>query len=431
MTDGNGGTATDSFVLTVLPINDLPTISNVTDKTTDQNTASGPHTFTIGDVETAPAALTLSATSANTTLVPTANIVFGGTGASRTVTVTPALNQTGTASITITVSDGTGGTASDSFVLTVAARRIPVLVAAYGFEEGSGTTAADASGGSNTGTITGATWSAAGRFGQALSFDGDDWVTVAHVPALGLTTGMTLEAWVRPVTNEPADWRTVMLKERPGGLAYALYADASSRLPEGTINTGGSDAASAVGSPRLPLNTWTHVATTYDGTQLRIYVNGVQVGSRAITGSIVAASGPLRFGGNAVWGEYFIGLLDEIRIYDGARTAVEIQTDMNTAVQGVNGPPTISDVPDQTTVEDTATPALGFTVGDVETPAASLTVAGSSSNTTLVPAANIVFGGSGSSRTVTITPAPNQTGTATITLTVTDGSGGTASDTSC
>ena len=97
-------------------------------------------------------------------------------------------------------------------------------------------------------------------------------------------------------------------------------------------------------------------------------------------------------------------------------------------VTAVNDAPTISDVTDQTTTEDTATAALGFTVGDVETPAATLTVTGSSSNTTLVPAANIVFGGSGASRTVTITPAPNQSGTATITLTVTDGDGGTASD---
>ena len=78
------------------------------------------------------------------------------------------------------------------------------------------------------------------------------------------------------------------------------------------------------------------MATTYDGTQLRIYINGVQVGSRAVTGSIVPASGVLRFGGNAVWGEYFIGLIDEIRIYDGPRIQAEIQADMDTAVQGFN-----------------------------------------------------------------------------------------------
>ena len=74
----------------------------------------------------------------------------------------------------------------------------------------------------------------------------------------------------------------------------------------------------------------------------------------------------------------------------------------------------------QTTTEDTATAALGFTVGDAETPAASLTVTATSSNPTLVPIANIVFGGTGATRTVTVTPAPNQSGTATITLTVTD-----------
>ena len=53
--------------------------------------------------------------------MPAANIVLGGTGANRTVTITPALNQSGTATITLTVTDGDGGTASDSFVLTVTA----------------------------------------------------------------------------------------------------------------------------------------------------------------------------------------------------------------------------------------------------------------------------------------------------------------------
>jgi hypothetical protein len=64
---------------------------------------------------------------------------------------------------------------------------------------------------------------------------------------------------------------------------------------------------------------------------------------------------------------------------------------------------------------------LVFTVGDTETAAGSLTVTRSSSNTTLVPLANVVLGGSGANRTVTVTPAANQTGTATITLTVSDG----------
>ena len=86
-----------------------------------------------------------------------------------------------------------------------------------------------------------------------------------------------------------------------------------------------------------------------------------------------------------------------------------------------NTPPTISNIADQTITQDTATGAIGFTVGDAETPAGSLTVTGTSSNTVLVPNANIVFGGSGTARTVTITPAASQSGTATITVTVSDG----------
>ncbi|MBX7208599.1 MAG: YHYH protein [Verrucomicrobiaceae bacterium] len=87
-----------------------------------------------------------------------------------------------------------------------------------------------------------------------------------------------------------------------------------------------------------------------------------------------------------------------------------------------NTPPTISTIPDQSTTQNTATSAITITAGDAETAAASLTMSGSSSNTTLVPNAGIVFGGSGANRTVTVTPATNQTGTSTITCTVSDGS---------
>src|SRR5439155_608295 len=77
------------------------------------------------------------------------------------------------------------------------------------------------------------------------------------------------------------------------------------------------------------------------------------------------------------------------------------------SVNSVNDPPTISSVPDQTTDEDPPTPALRFTIRDVETPADSLIVSGRSSNPDLVPDSNIFFGGSGSNRTVTLRPATN------------------------
>ena len=112
-------TASDSFVLTVnSTANTAPTISSIANQTTTQSVATAPIAFTVGDAQTAAGSLTVFGTSSNPTLVPSANIVFGGSGATRTVTVTPALNQTGTATITVTVSDGSV-TSSKGFVLTV------------------------------------------------------------------------------------------------------------------------------------------------------------------------------------------------------------------------------------------------------------------------------------------------------------------------
>lgn len=111
--------ATTSYQASGIP-NTAPTISSIADQNTTQNTATSAIAITVGDAETAATSLTMSGTSSNTTLVPNANVVFGGSGANRTVTVTPATNQTGTSTITCTVSDGSL-TTSTTFLLTVTA----------------------------------------------------------------------------------------------------------------------------------------------------------------------------------------------------------------------------------------------------------------------------------------------------------------------
>jgi uncharacterized repeat protein (TIGR01451 family) len=91
------------------------------------------------------------------------------------------------------------------------------------------------------------------------------------------------------------------------------------------------------------------------------------------------------------------------------------------AVSSVNSPPTISGIADVVTAEDTSTAPIDFTIGDVETPASALALSVSSSDTNLVDAAHIVFGGSGANRTVTLTPLTNQYGSCIITVRVSDG----------
>lgn len=110
--------AADTFDLVITPVNDAPTISAIANQVTAQNTAIAPIPFTIGDVETAASALTVTATSSNPTLIPNGNLVLGGSAANRTLTLAPAAGQFGTATITVTVNDGTT-TTSTTFSVAV------------------------------------------------------------------------------------------------------------------------------------------------------------------------------------------------------------------------------------------------------------------------------------------------------------------------
>lgn len=111
-------TASRAFAVTVGAVNDGPTLNNIANQTITAGNNTGALPFTISDPDTAATSLLVSATSSNPGLVPNGNIVLGGSGASRNITVTPAAGQTGTAIITVTVSDGLT-TGSRTFTLTV------------------------------------------------------------------------------------------------------------------------------------------------------------------------------------------------------------------------------------------------------------------------------------------------------------------------
>ena len=189
-----------------------------------------------------------------------------------------------------------------------------------------GTSVTDTSGNGNAGSIGNATWTAQGRYGSALSFNGTNArVLVADSNSLDLTTAMTLEAWVYPTAI--GGWRDVIYKE----VNDVYYLMGSS--DQGTAPAIGSFATGHLaGSSGLPLNTWSHLAGTYDGATLRLYVNGVLVASEARTGTMAASTAPLSIGGDTNNGQYFAGRIDEVRVYRAALTASQIQTDMATAI---------------------------------------------------------------------------------------------------
>jgi hypothetical protein len=223
------------------------------------------------------------------------------------------------------------------------------LALALSFDEPSGTVVADSSAWRNNGAARQATMTRApsqAGHGNAMRFDGvDDWVTVTDVAGspIDLSSAGTIEAWVNPTAF--TGWETIMLKERGTlNLSYGLYAHDGGTEPGGQSVPAGyirqapatSTADQGVrGLGALPLGAWTHVAMTWDGGVQRLYVNGTLVGTNepVTVGGIVQANGALRIGGNASFtGEFFQGLIDDVRVYRTVRTAAQIQSDMSTPV---------------------------------------------------------------------------------------------------
>ncbi|MGQ0591683.1 MAG: LamG-like jellyroll fold domain-containing protein [Gammaproteobacteria bacterium] len=304
-----------------------PAGTNTATRTISVATAAPVANFTATPISgSAPLAVTFTNGSSGT--VSGYSWSFGDGGTSTAPNPAYTYTKAGTYSVSLTAT-GPGGTntKTQNGYITVSSG----LVGAYNFEEASGTTVVDASGMGNKGTIRGAARITQGRFGNALSFDGvDDWVTVNDSASLDLTTGVTLEAWVYPIVDM-TQWATVILKEQSGGALYELYANSDQSQPLTSVTVGRRYRVLS-GGPWLLTNQWTHLAATYDGTIQRLYVNGIQVAQRPQTGPIQVSSNPLRLGGNSVWGDFFKGRIDEVRVYQRALSAAEINADLNSAI---------------------------------------------------------------------------------------------------
>jgi PKD repeat protein len=287
----------------------------------------------------APLVVNFTDTSSGSITSRSWNFGDGSTSTATNPSHTYSVTGTYTVSLTVTGSGGSNTKTNSNFINVASsggttqppATSTDGLVAAYGFEETSGTTVTDASGKGNNGTIKEAVRISNGRFGNALKFDGiNDWVTVNDSASLDLSSDMTLEAWVYPQQSMPNDWRTIIMKEQTGGAVYNLNATNDTNLPGFSYHDGAWHSLN--GPEPLPLNQWTHLVATYDGNVQQLYINGVMVASRNQTGLIPISDGALRIGGNSILGEFFQGYIDEVRIYNRALSAEEVSSNMATRV---------------------------------------------------------------------------------------------------
>jgi hypothetical protein len=236
-------------------------------------------------------------------------------------TTSASFSTSGAYVLRLTVSDG-ALIASDDVAITVNGPPVSGgLVGAWGFNEGAGATLGDSSGNGRTGAVTGATWTA-GKYGQALNFDGNDMVTLGD---LDLTGPFTVMTWMQTRSLHPSACASLVMKARDYGFEIC-----QGRLYAG-IGVGSSwTARPSIALPSAALNSWMHVAMTFDGTTLRFYVGAYLV--RSVTGVHGTSDRLLRFGRWSSNSEFWNGLIDEVRIYNRALSQAEVQVDMNTPI---------------------------------------------------------------------------------------------------
>ncbi len=205
----------------------------------------------------------------------------------------------------------------------------PSLVGYWRFDEGTGTVASDSSGNGNTGTlINGPRW-VYDVSGMALSFDGiDDYVSIPDSSSLDIGGDqVSIEFWMKPTVDLPYTRQNMDIYDKGDAYTSAIHLEA------GDPNYGKYEAAL---QPAIiysttdfwDSDTWYYLALTYDGNNMRLYVNGVLENTVARTGNIRSTSYPLSIGSYTLGTfAFFEGTLDEFAIYNYARTPEEIRTE--------------------------------------------------------------------------------------------------------
>ncbi|MFC1623922.1 LamG domain-containing protein [Candidatus Omnitrophota bacterium] len=201
--------------------------------------------------------------------------------------------------------------------------------------EGSGANAYDRSGSNHNGTITNATWGR-GKYGNALSFDGDGDYVGCGTTLLNNPTAGAVSMWIKPSADGVSNatklyWNTTILMK---GIVYAAIQQLSDNKIRMYYWDGVAwrnlDSLSSVA-----LNQWNHIAYTWSSSGSTIYINGSKDNYSSIRTWSDIQAGHLnqlvKLGGEVIESTpyYFSGLIDDLKIYDYARTQAEIAYDYN------------------------------------------------------------------------------------------------------
>ena len=224
------------------------------------------------------------------------------------------------------------------------------LVGAFGFSEGTATATADSSSTSNNGSIVGATWTTGGKFGNALSFNGtSSYVDLAKTDAYDSLTQGTIEAWVK---WSGSGYDTIFSADSGACSNPFELAISSGKFSVWAGPSGCSATFNATVSLGPTPTAWHHVAYVVSSTGNQFYLDGVLKTATYAKGNSSskfyfssASSGVTHYNiGRSVNdnNETFQGVIDELRIYNRALTAAEIQADMSAPVIPDTSPPAVT-----------------------------------------------------------------------------------------
>jgi hypothetical protein len=165
---------------------------------------------------------------------------------------------------------------------------------------------------------------------NALHFDGiNDRVNCGNGASLNITNHITLEAWIYANSWKASTFQGCIINKEQNNpdRGYMLRAGNAGRL---AFNLGNGVWNERTSAPLMSLNTWHHVAATYDGAKMRMFIDGVRVDSFNVVLTIQNPINNLFIGDWYSGSRNFDGKIDEVRIWNVARTQAEIQATMNT-----------------------------------------------------------------------------------------------------